>query len=266
MHRLVEQIRTPEFEAAHPVLQASYCHYAFVVIHPFADGNGRVARALASTFLYRAQSIPLVIFANQRPAYLDALQAADLGDFRPALKFFRDRGIDTMQFVGESLLTAEMPRWEDLASQISNLYPEKMFPSASELSTIAARILNEIDQQVRSKIEQSPNLDLTNHEVFPNEEVSLRFKRATMNLASTEYRLRIAGPAETRLRVGISFLKKTSNPFPLVVWALGKSDNLEIRIEDVRPELSEGLKLRLTHWTQRRLAEMLKDLEEQLRS
>src|SRR3954469_21514456 len=85
MNRLIQQIRTPEFEAAHPVLQASYCHYAFVVIHPFADGNGRVARAIASTFFYRTQSIPLVIFENQRPGYLDSLRAADLGDFRPVI-------------------------------------------------------------------------------------------------------------------------------------------------------------------------------------
>src|SRR3954447_10071385 len=105
MHRLIEQIRTPGFQAAHPVLQASYCHYAFVVIHPFADGNGRVARALASTFFYRAQSIPLVIFENQRPAYLDALRAPDLGNFRPVISFFLDRGIDTMQWVSEGLMT-----------------------------------------------------------------------------------------------------------------------------------------------------------------
>src|SRR5947199_7786630 len=99
MYRLLEQIRTPELESAHPVAQASYIHYAFVVIHPFADGNGRVARALASVFFYRAHSIPLVIFSNQRPAYIDALAAADRGDHSPVISFFLDRGIDTMQLV-----------------------------------------------------------------------------------------------------------------------------------------------------------------------
>ena len=61
MRRLVEQCRLDEFVAAHPVVQASYVHYAFVCVHPFADGNGRVARALASVFLYRDPGIPLVI-------------------------------------------------------------------------------------------------------------------------------------------------------------------------------------------------------------
>jgi Fic family protein len=266
MHRLLEQIRTPEFEAAHPVLQASYCHYAFVVIHPFADGNGRVARALASIFFYRAQSIPLVIFANQRIAYLNSLQAADLGDFRPVLSFFRDRGIDTMQLIGESLRTSEMPQWQDLASRISSLSAEKRLPSVSELLTIAVRILDEIDQKIRSQAEQSPNLVLSKHGAFPKEEVPLGFKRAVTDLASWEYRLGTARSAEARFQVDIIFSRSTSDPFPLAVWAPGRSDNLEIRMEDVRPELSESLKLRLTHWVQRRLAEMLRDLEEQLQS
>lgn len=35
-----------------PVITAGISHYAFVRIHPFADGNGRTSRALASLILY----------------------------------------------------------------------------------------------------------------------------------------------------------------------------------------------------------------------
>ena len=66
MARMVHELRTEAFERAHPVLQAAYAHAAFVCIHPFADGNGRVSRALASMFLYRSPGIPLVIFADQK--------------------------------------------------------------------------------------------------------------------------------------------------------------------------------------------------------
>lgn len=37
----------------HSVLKAGVAHYRFVVIHPFMDGNGRTARALATYLLYR---------------------------------------------------------------------------------------------------------------------------------------------------------------------------------------------------------------------
>ncbi len=246
MHRLVEQIRTPEFEAAHPILQAAYCHYAFVVIHPFADGNGRVARALASTFFYRDQSIPLVIFANQRPVYLDALRSADLDDFRPVIKFFGDRGIDTMQLVGESLLTSEMPKWEDLASQVSNM-AKRRAPSANEIDSIALRLFAEIDHQFQSQTRQLPNLSLKHSGTL-----------------SRTYRLEAAGAVGTGMTV--LFSMNPANSFPVVVHVPGSMDDLEIRLEDLRPELSEHLKLRLTHWVQRHLTEMLKNLNQQLRS
>src|SRR5262249_36629155 len=48
MQRFCDELRSAEFEQAHPVQQASYAHYALTAIHPFSDGNGRVARALAS--------------------------------------------------------------------------------------------------------------------------------------------------------------------------------------------------------------------------
>jgi Fic family protein len=73
MHRLVEEMRSEHFLTAHPVLQASYAHYALVAIHPFSDGNGRVARALASVFVYRARSIPFLVLADQLPPYFAAL-------------------------------------------------------------------------------------------------------------------------------------------------------------------------------------------------
>ncbi len=38
----------------HPVFKAGIAHYQFAVIHPFMDGNGRTARALATLILYRS--------------------------------------------------------------------------------------------------------------------------------------------------------------------------------------------------------------------
>lgn len=38
----------------HPVLKSGAAHYEFVRIHPFVDGNGRVARALSTVILFQA--------------------------------------------------------------------------------------------------------------------------------------------------------------------------------------------------------------------
>lgn len=86
MHRLVTEMRSAEFLSAPAVVQAAFTHHAFVAIHPFADGNGRVARLLASVWLLRAASIPLWVETTDRARYLDALVAADQGDRQPFLR------------------------------------------------------------------------------------------------------------------------------------------------------------------------------------
>ena len=46
-------LNSQESESTHPVLVAGISHYVLVYIHPFVDGNGRAARALASMVLSR---------------------------------------------------------------------------------------------------------------------------------------------------------------------------------------------------------------------
>lgn len=49
---LMQFINDPKNQDIHPVLKAGIVHYEFVRIHPFVDGNGRVARALSTLILF----------------------------------------------------------------------------------------------------------------------------------------------------------------------------------------------------------------------
>jgi len=71
-----------------PDVSAAWLHHRFTQIHPFQDGNGRVARALASLVLIGAGWFPLVITRNNRGNYIDALECADAGDIEPLIRLF----------------------------------------------------------------------------------------------------------------------------------------------------------------------------------
>lgn len=49
-----EWLSSPESKKLHPILQAAVTHYQLAFIHPFIEGNGRTARAMATLVLYAA--------------------------------------------------------------------------------------------------------------------------------------------------------------------------------------------------------------------
>ncbi len=91
MARLVATLGSEEFAAAHSVVQAAFAHHALTHIHPFADGNGRVARTLASVYLLRSVSLPFFMFVDQKPRYLEALDEADAGRVSQFVTFVLER-------------------------------------------------------------------------------------------------------------------------------------------------------------------------------
>jgi len=71
----------------HPVALAAKLYQRFVRIHPFDDGNGRLARLLLNLVLLRHGYGIAVIKATDRARYLAALATADAGEPEPFLRF-----------------------------------------------------------------------------------------------------------------------------------------------------------------------------------
>ncbi len=69
-----------------PVLKAALAHLWFVTIHPFDDGNGRIARAIADMALARSEQSPQRFYSMsaqirlERNAYYEVLEATQKGD------------------------------------------------------------------------------------------------------------------------------------------------------------------------------------------
>jgi Fic family protein len=89
MYREAETTYTPEVKSA-------WLHHRFTQIHPFQDGNGRVARALASLVFLREGLFPLIVRESDRKEYIGALETADAGDLGPLVTFFARRQRDAI--------------------------------------------------------------------------------------------------------------------------------------------------------------------------
>src|SRR3989475_4280358 len=101
---------------ADDVLKAGLAHLWFVTIHPFDDGNGRIARAIADLGLARSEHSPQRFYSmstqirQERGAYYDILEETQKGtlDITPWMAWFLGclgRAIDGAQTILGAVLT-----------------------------------------------------------------------------------------------------------------------------------------------------------------
>lgn len=86
MDNLISMHQRHADDTVPPDVEAAWLHHRFTLIHPFTDGNGRVARCLATLVLLREHWLPLVITRRDRTSYIAALRSADNGNLRPLVE------------------------------------------------------------------------------------------------------------------------------------------------------------------------------------
>ena len=115
---------------ADPVLKAGLAHLWFVTIHPFEDGNGRMARAIADMLLARSENSSQRFYSmsaqirEERAAYYEILERTQQGtmDVTPWMKWFLGclgRAIDGAQITLGGVL-AKARFWEAIAGVALN--------------------------------------------------------------------------------------------------------------------------------------------------
>jgi fido (protein-threonine AMPylation protein) len=138
MSRLVEIHAELQREGAPPEVRAAWLHHAFTQIHPFEDGNGRVARALASLVLIQAGLPAFTVVREMRTRYIHALESADHGNPQPLLDFF------------ESALYRQLFL---LSNSIRPAPPTEVKPTASLDEILKAAEQRLLVQQKRASVE-----------------------------------------------------------------------------------------------------------------
>jgi prophage maintenance system killer protein len=160
MERLIQLYEEAD---AHPLVRSAWLHHRVIQIHPFEDGNGRVARALTLLVLLRDWYAPLVVDRRQRETYIATLDAANDGDLGDLIRLFARLEIAALQ----STLTQPVGLTDQLdaasvvrayAGRLRQIYDatsqEKADGVKRVADEIAARITSYLDEQ-RQELHES---------------------------------------------------------------------------------------------------------------
>lgn len=79
----------------YPLELAFRFHHKFELIHPFADGNGRMGRMLLNYILIKEGYYPIIIRKSHRSRYINALEAADNRQYIPLMRFALEKTKET---------------------------------------------------------------------------------------------------------------------------------------------------------------------------
>lgn len=169
-----------EYEQDDPVLVAAWLHHRFTQIHPYQDGNGRVARALTTLVLLRADLLPLVVDRDLRMEYIGSLERADRGELSDlATIFVRLERTAILQALSVDA-DAEISRQRALTSAVLQSLRQK-FGKRREAKDAELRQVNTVAISLRSQAKRA--LETTAREL----------KEAISQLAETEVRVMEGG-------------------------------------------------------------------------
>lgn len=126
--RFLDWVSTESGES--PLIKAGLAHLWFVTLHPFDDGNGRIARAVGDLLLARADGSPQRFYSlsaqiqRERKAYYDILERIQKGtlDVTDWLAWFLDalhRAVDQAQHALDAVL-AKARFWQRFAGTPMN--------------------------------------------------------------------------------------------------------------------------------------------------
>lgn len=272
MDRLADQLNSVAFSSAHPILQASYAHFAFVRIHPFADGNGRVARALASAFIFRGVGVPLLIFLDQRQRYTNALLAADEGNQQRFVDFVLDRSADALRFLSDELKPRPGPEVQLLRTGLTS-HGGFYHLQIDELVDVFLGLVETAFREQISALDPPKGIQMSAGRGSGGQAPAIpEGYRLPANVPRLRLSLNSSAPAEFHRSINFVpiIAKATPSRYPIVLHGLDTSERYEVQVEEINPTGTEALRAGLRFWAEGVLGVELRNfratVEERLRA
>lgn len=155
--QLLNWLNSKEVDQLHSIMLCAIIHHRLVSIHPFSDGNGRIARALGAWILYKRDfdthhifSLDEFFAADRKKYYLKIQQARELDDnLTHWIEYVAEGVVATLKDVKQriddlqvsSMVEIELtPRQEELIRLLREKSPVSVSVLQKEMGLTRARI------------------------------------------------------------------------------------------------------------------------------
>lgn len=158
-------------EGKHPLVIFSWFHHAFTTIHPFQDGNGRVARLLASLIAIKYGYFPLTVLREEaKVKYIEALEKADKGNPQPLVSYFGEiqkrniqKALNIKEFSGTSLAEVQQifaKKIETYRREKRQSYQNNLAENRAEVFAYCGEVLHELRTNMSAQLNGGVNIEI----------------------------------------------------------------------------------------------------------
>lgn len=122
MQELIEWFRAKsESTETNALVLAAEFHYRFILVHPFDDGNGRIARLLMNFILMQYGFPPVIIKNEDKENYIAALRQADSGILEPFVDYISENLIRSLEIMIKGAKGENIEEPDDLDKELKVL-------------------------------------------------------------------------------------------------------------------------------------------------
>lgn len=137
------------------IILAAEFHYRFILIHPFDDGNGRMARLLMNFILMQFGFPPTIIKTEDKNNYLSVLQQADAGILEPFIEYIAQNLTRSLEIIVKGAKGESIEEPDDLDKELALLEQKiKGIGQGFEITRNLEVLLNLFQNSLASVLEE----------------------------------------------------------------------------------------------------------------
>lgn len=191
MDNLVQIFNEAVEQGVHSLILAAWFHHAFTTIHPFQDGNGRVARLLTSLIFIRYGYFPFTVLREEaKVKYIEALEKADNGEPKMLVQYFGEvqkRNIQKALNIREITTTSLQEAQKLLAQKLGKSedtveHEEKLQDNRSYIFEFSLKILKDLKENLEVNLNGRATINIQKAS-FDKFEKQNRFYTQTVDYA-----------------------------------------------------------------------------------